>query len=313
MPRTARVQFEGATYHILNRGNNRESIFINEADYLLYLQLLERYCEEFNVLLYAYVLMPNHLHLLLETPSGSIVDFMRSLNTCYTMRFNRKNGRIGHVFQGRYKSFIVDKDNYLLELSRYIHLNPVRAGIVKDPKDYRWSSYRDYVGESDGIVRKEFILSQFSPNEKKSFSAYNTFVMAAIESGDLRGDFVIRKQQFVGSEDFVERIIGPDTRKPCSTKVSIHDVIQAICHHFNISENVILSHTIRQKDRIYRDLIIYLTRRLTSLKLKEIGSFFGIKQPATSLSIRKVENLMEYDEKIKGDIKMINNNLMQRP
>jgi len=221
MPRTARVQFEGAAYHIINRGNNREPIFIDEEDHLLYLQLLKRYCEEFNVLLYAYVLMPNHLHLLLETPSGNIADFMKSLNTCYTMRFNRKNGRVGHVFQGRYKSFIVDKDNYLLELSRYIHLNPVRAGIVKDPKDYRWSSYGDYIGKSKGIVKKEFILSQFSSVKKRSFRAYKAFVMAAIESGNLRGDFVIRKEQFIGGEDFVERIRGPNTKKPYSTKVSI--------------------------------------------------------------------------------------------
>jgi len=315
MPRTARVQFEGAVYHIINRGNNRESIFIDEEDHLLYLQLLKRYCEEFNVLLYAYVLMPNHLHLLLETPSGNIADFMRSLNTCYTMRFNRRNSRVGHVFQGRYKSFIVDKDNYLLELSRYIHLNPVRAGIVKDPEDYPWSSYQDYIREfkeSKEIVQKEFILSQFSTDARKNSSAYKAFVMATIESGDLKGDFVIRKEQFIGGEDFVERIRGPDTKKHYSTKVSIDDVIQAVYQHFNIPKNVVLSQTMRRKDRIYRDLIIYLTRRLTSLKLKEIGNLFGIKQPATSLSIRKVENLMEYDEKIKGDTKMINN-LMQRP
>jgi len=172
--------------------------------------------------------------------------------------------------------------------------------------------YLEEFKKSEGIVQKEFILSQFSADLKKSFSAYEAFVMSTIKLGNLRGDFVLRKEQFIGDEDFIERVIGLDTERPYSTKVFIDDIIQAICQHFNISKNTVLSRTIRRKDRIYRDLIIYLTRRLTSLKLEEIGNFFGIKQPATSLSIRKMENLMECDEKIKSAVRMINN-LMQRP
>ena len=138
--------FEGAVYHVTVRGDNREPTFLGDADYCHYLGLLRRYKEQFRFTLYAYALMPNHVHLILEPSTGSTISrIMQSLSIAYTRYFNERYHRVGHVFQGRFHSRLIDKDNYLLVATRYVHRNPVRAKLSQRAEQYPWSSYLAYV------------------------------------------------------------------------------------------------------------------------------------------------------------------------
>ena len=156
MARALRIQFEGAVYHITSRGNERREIFKDDADRIRFLEILKLSLGIYQVLLYGYVLMDNHYHLLVETPKGNISEFMRRFNITYTSYFNKKHNRAGHLYQGRYQSILVDKESYLTSLSRYIHLNPIRVReLIDQPakekeehlKEYSWSSLSGYINE----------------------------------------------------------------------------------------------------------------------------------------------------------------------
>ena len=183
MSRKQRLCSEALVYHITSRGINKERIFRAKSDYKKYLFILRESKRKFKFLLYCYVLMPNHIHLVLETTKyGNISQIMQKLNSSYAMYVNKRRNRVGHLFQGRFFSRVVDKDSYLLELSRYIHLNPVKAGLVKEPEDYLWSSYNDYC-KSDfkstfALVDTDFILNIISPNNDRvlQMEEYKKFV-----------------------------------------------------------------------------------------------------------------------------------------
>jgi len=182
MTRPLRIEFEGAVYHITSRGNARQAIFLDEEDFTDFLRVLCSVVKRYHFILHTYCLMNNHYHLLIETPYGNLSRGMRQLNGLYTQRFNQRHQRVGHLFQGRYKAILVDKDNYLLELCRYVVLNPVRAKIVKDPKDWRWSSYQATTGYK-GIpcLTTDWILSQFAREQKAASILYQTFVLSGIK------------------------------------------------------------------------------------------------------------------------------------
>jgi len=160
MTRPLRIEFKGAVYHITSRGNARQAIFLDEKDFFVFLNLLYRVVKRYHFILHTYCLMNNHYHLLIETPYDNLSKGMRQLNGLYTQQFNQRHKRVGHLLQSRYQAILVDKDNYLLELYRYMVLNPVRVKIVKDPKDWRWSTYRSTTGHK-GIpcLTTDWILS----------------------------------------------------------------------------------------------------------------------------------------------------------
>ncbi len=146
MTRPLRLEFSGAFYHVTSRGDDRKKLFFEEADFELFLTTLSDVCEQYNWIIHAYCLMTNHYHLLIETPDANLSKGMRQLNGVFTQAINRKHGRVGHLFQGRYKSILVDKDVYLLELCGYIVLNPVIARMVDSPDQWDWSSWHNMVG-----------------------------------------------------------------------------------------------------------------------------------------------------------------------
>ncbi len=204
MVRPLRIEYPGAVYHVTSRGNARAKIFRTESDKRTFLDLLFDAVTRFHLICYAYCLMNNHYHLLLETPEGNLSKSIRHLNGVYTQRFNRKYSRPGHVFQGRYKAFLVDRESYLLELCRYVVLNPIRAKLVETPEKYRWTSYRATGGIAacPSFLSREPILSRFSDNQERAMLLYRTFVMEGItlESPwkNLKG------QLFLGDDRFVE-------------------------------------------------------------------------------------------------------------
>ena len=150
--RKRRIWYPGATYHLMERGIRRQAIFEEEEDYHVFLAILKSAMAKYGCILHAYCIMTNHFHLLLETGEAEISKFMKQLANCYAMYFNRKYGYKGHLFEGRYKACLVESDSYFLQTSRYIHLNPVKAGIVAYPEDYRWSSYRTMIGLGDDKI-----------------------------------------------------------------------------------------------------------------------------------------------------------------
>lgn len=193
-------------YHLTSRGNARAAIFCDDADRLEFLGVLGNIVEQYNWCCHSYCLMDNHYHVLVETPDANLSAGMRQLGGIYTQKFNRRHNQVGHVFQGRYKSILVEKYNYLLELCRYIVLNPVRARLVASPADYPWSSY----GATAGLTNKvpflctDWILSQFGNNRETAQDQYRDFVMAGIgKESPWRN---LRGQSILGGEDFLEKL-----------------------------------------------------------------------------------------------------------
>lgn len=208
MPRTARIAPKEYTYHVLTRGNNRQDVFKDERDYKRYLGILQKYKEKYKFKLYHYVLMKNHIHLVLETTErgGSLAEVMKGINLSYAQYYKAKYKHIGHFWQDRYKSIIISKNGYLLACGSYAELNPVRAKIVEDPKDYKWSSYNTYAyGKKDFIVNEHPIYNSLSKDEGEQRKKYREFVKGMIkEKGALKGE--MNGRIVYGSEDLARRI-----------------------------------------------------------------------------------------------------------
>jgi len=204
MARQPRIEYEGALYHLTSRGNAKQDIFFCDEDRISFLDKLRQSRNRYNTVVHAYCLMNNHFHLLVETPDANVSQFMRHLNSTYTQSFNTANKRVGHLFQGRFKSILVQKDLYLLELARYIVLNPVRAGMVKNAKDWRWSSFRLTSGLSspNGWLTSDWLLSQFSKRHSLATKKYQEFVLQGKKQ---RSPWPkISNQILLGDETFIE-------------------------------------------------------------------------------------------------------------
>jgi REP element-mobilizing transposase RayT len=187
MPRIQREKGEFSTYHIIQRGNERKNLFLRDEDKLRFLDIMAKTREKYNCLVYCYCLMDNHVHLLINDNGNDISKLMKSINVSYVSYFNRFYKRFGHLFQDRFRSEIIDDDPYLLEVSRYIHNNPVKAGIVEKPEEYRWSSYNVYVGKtvnSHELLDTGKIIASFSNQNNKAVAEYIRFTERYGEESD---------------------------------------------------------------------------------------------------------------------------------
>src|ERR1035437_3085187 len=206
MSRPQRIGYSGALYHLTLRGSARGEIFLDDTDREIFLNVLGAVVERFGWRIHAYCLMGNHYHLLAETPQPNLSHGMRWLNGVYTQRFNRRHERVGHVFQGRFKSILVERDSYLLELARYIVLNPVRAGLANAPDRWCWSSYRATIGEQEAPpwLSVNWILGQFGPSEAHARDRYRQFVAAGLDQASPWRN--LRGQVLLGTEPFVQAL-----------------------------------------------------------------------------------------------------------
>ncbi len=204
MARPLRIEYAGALYHITSRGNAQQEIFLNDDHRASFLDTLAKTCERQKWLCHAYCLMSNHYHLLIETQAASLSKGMKILNGSYTQYFNRNQSRVGHVFQGRFKAILVERDSHLLELCRYVVLNPVRARMVRSAKDWPWSSYRATAGLSraHAVLSMDWILGNFGRREKIAQEKYRAFVLAG--KGQPSPWEKLKNQVFLGSDQFIE-------------------------------------------------------------------------------------------------------------
>ncbi len=271
MARPLRLEFPGALYHITSRGDRREDIYHKDEDRVLFLSVLGRVCETYNWVCHSYCLMSNHYHLLIETPEANLSKGMRQLNGVYTQSYNRGHDVTGHVFQGRYKAIVVEKQSYLLELSRYIVLNPVRAGMVRAAKDWPWSSYRATAGqvEPPAYLHCDWVLSNFGKKKAEARERYRRFVAEGRGQSSPWGS--LRNQLFLGSDSFVERIQSTiDGEKELS--------------EIPLSQRRPLPRTLGEYQKMARNRNTAITNAYKSggYTLKEIGEHFGLHYSTVS-------------------------------
>jgi REP element-mobilizing transposase RayT len=213
MARPLRIEFPGAVYHVTSRGDRGEPIFAGDDDRRGFLLILAQALSRFDAQILAYCLMPNHYHLVLHTRKANLSSFMRHVNGVYTQAFNRRNAQVGHLFQGRFKAIVVDRDAYLLEVCRYVELNPVRARLVKKPEQWRWSSYRAHVGlegspewlDTDGL--HGYVLGRSVNGRVDRRRAEQRYIRLAAEAAGVRlWEDALRGQIYLGDEAFMERM-----------------------------------------------------------------------------------------------------------
>jgi putative transposase len=207
MARKPRIEFSGAFYHVLSRGNRQSPIFNVDDDRERFLKKLLEYKRKYGFILYAYALMHNHFHLLMETRDIALSRIMQGLLQSYTQWYNRRYSKVGHLFRARYSSILCDRDTYVLNLIRYLHLHCVRAGLVKDPAAYQWSSHRVYLGlEESELVDTDFVLSQFVKDRRKARKEYREFIQEWIDRGSMDEFYKVADQRILGDEDFVMEV-----------------------------------------------------------------------------------------------------------
>ena len=207
MARPLRIELAGGLYHVTSRGDRRENIYDDDKDRGEWIDILGRVCERYNWRCHAYCLMDNHYHIIVETAEGNLSKGMRQMNGVYTQYFNRQYNRVGHVFQGRYKAILIERDTYLLELSRYVVLNPVRAGMVDQAEDWTWSSYLAMQGKAKkpNWLETHWILGQFSHKRAKAIELYINFVREGVGLPSIWNG--LRKQIYMGSDQFIDAML----------------------------------------------------------------------------------------------------------
>ena len=305
MGRPIRIEYKGALYHITSRGNERRKIFLDEKDRTQFLRILADYYDRYGILIHAYVLMDNHYHLILETPKGNLLKVMHGLNGSYTGYFNRRHGRVGHLLQGRYKAILIEKDTYLLPLSRYIHLNPARAGRVKKVDQYEWSSYRGYVGreKEQRWMESGCVLSQLSTRPARARRKYKEYVEEGIRK---RIDDPLREvhgQVILGTERFIEqtkellrgKVLTPEIveRERLQEHPGIEEIVGEVARRFGVKHEVIRAGGTRGNTA--RQVALYLSHRYTGLSNEAIGKYFGIihSSGVSKASARVTEEMLK--------------------
>ena len=282
MARPLRIEYPDALYHVVSRGNARQRIFFDDKDRRIFLNMIENAVQTHHLLCHAYCLMNNHFHLLLETPEANLSRIMRDIVGNFTQKFNKRHKRAGHLFQGRYKAFIIEKESYLLDVARYVVLNPVRAGMANHPREWRWSSYRATAGmiKAPKWLQTHWILRWFSKNHKKAQQHYRQFIIAGIKSDspfkNAEGGVVLGDQQFV---DWVwEKTNGSEGIKEISRS-------ERIVGRKTLEE--IFNNILNRKER---DLAIIFARKRCGYLNTEIAFFLGIDHSTVGKIVKGAYN-----------------------
>lgn len=289
MARQLRIQYPGAFYHVTCRGNERRKIFFDDNDRYRFVKLLEESLEIYQVILYAYVLMDNHFHLVLQTVRANLSEFMRRFNICYTGWFNYRHNTCGHLYQGRYKALLVDADNYLLELSRYVHLNPVRVGKLRTRdyhkrwqyvKGYQWSSLAGYINAKRAVEFVEYDVMLAMVGGRR---AYQRFLYDGVKEG-LEDIFEeVQYQTILGDNDFVALVKGeylekgslreqPTYRGMVAKVIEPETVIACCAEVLGIEVDQLKA---RSGDGVIRGIVADMLYQYSGITQRAIGELLG--------------------------------------
>ncbi len=298
MSRPLRIEYPGACYHVINRGLERREIFTSPKDYQYFLLLLDQMYLKYNLIVHSYCLMPNHYHLYLETPNAQLAQIMRQLDGIYTQAFNYRHNRVGPLMQGRYKAVLIDKDSYSLELSCYIHLNPVRARMTDRPESYQWSSYACFISEAEApiFLNTNWLLSQFDKINKKAIKSFKHFTLQG-----LIDNWTPEKEScnglILGSAGFISHIQdtflkGKNDREISNlTKAQKQISIEDLQHYLT---------KLTSDTKLRKKLTAYALKNYSHLKLKEIGKLLGSSSySAITMMVNRLKQEAQRNKQIK--------------
>lgn len=310
MARPLRIEYEGAFYHVTARGNEQKRIYFNKTDYGKFREYLEGALEKYGCLIHAYVFMTNHYHMIIETPNANISKIMHFINGSYTTYINKKRDRSGHLFQGRYKAILIDRDNYLLELSRYIHLNPVRARIVEKPEEFLNSSYTSYIGNrKDDIVNHDQILKMISKDKRSAPKLYRQFVESGIGvdlenpltktyGGSILGEKSFIKESLSRLKEGIVSRKETSHRKLLEATYQWDEIVNAVSAFFSVDNEKVLNNR-----KEYRNICIYIMKKYTGMTNTQIGQIFnGLTFSAVAKAYQRMSKATEENRSMREKV-----------
>ncbi|MGA2531895.1 MAG: transposase [Candidatus Aminicenantales bacterium] len=308
MARQLRIEYPGAFYHVTSRGNQKQPIFLAEEDRYYFLKCLGDAHGKFQSIIHVYCLMENHYHLLIETPHGQLSRIAHSINTTFSVYFNKRHDRCGHLFQGRFKAILVQAEEYAREVGPYVHLNPVRAGIVDSPEEYAWSNYREYLGTMSPRpwTSTSLILSAFGAEPSIAMQRYSEYVTwrlkqklpnpleAAAASGILgRPEFIEQMEKTFLTERRGERNRDFPQLRKLRDRPKMADILAVAKEIFG------------QENRYARKVAILIIHKNTNYSLREIGDFFRIGISAITDICRRTKKDLLFNETLTQEVQEI--------
>lgn len=310
MARRPRIHYPGAVYHVILRGNGGQDTFFSKADRARFYFLLQEGVEKYGHRIHAFCLMTNHVHLAIQVCEVPLSRIMQNIGFRYTTYLNRRKNRTGHVFQGRYKALLIDADNYLLELVRYIHCNPVRAGLVQSPDQYPWSSHRAYLSlETVSWLTTEWILSQFASREKKARMMYSAFILDGMHE-EHRAEFHrgIFEGRILGDDRFSEESLARSEEK-FKRRFSIEQIVVAVSEGYGLKPEELARPGKSQPAAIARAVAAYLAQDAENLTLVELGNYVRRDIAALSRAAERLRVRAKSDPGLAGKVAEIRQRL----
>ena len=300
MARKPRLHIPGGLYHVILRGNGGNDIFFSDIDRLYFESLVGEGIKRFGHRIHAYCWMKNHAHMAIQVGRVPLSKIIQNLSFRYTRYINKKMGQFGHLFQGRYKAILVDAESYLLELVRYIHLNPVRAKLVKRPEDYNWSGHNSYIGKKrDSWLTDEWVLGQFSEHGGKAIERYKDFIAEGIGE-EYRREFHYGSEggRILGEYRFIDEVLKEVEEKEY-TGIKIDRTIDVVCMRYEVEEIELRSKSRLRKLTEMRKLVGYIVLEYSDESLTNLSR--RLNRDATTMS----RELNEYRERVKMDRKVM--------
>lgn len=312
MARQLRIDYPGAAHHVYSRGNQKLAIFLSDEDRFYFLKVLGDAFDRFGVIFLAYCLMPNHYHLMVRALLGSFSRALHLINTAYSVYLNKKHSRCGHLFQGRFKSILIEADTYAYELSRYIHLNPVRAGMVRLPEDFQWSSYREFTGlrQPRPWLDTSFITGTNGIRMEEDIDAYSRYVLAGIGREPPAGYLESKKSGILGSPEFIDEIKSQRLRGMLMKSDRERPQLRVLRSRIGMPEVCAMTNkSLGSPNRLARSTSIFVSHRISDYTLAEIGAFFKMSVSGVSSARRRIEMEIEHNSALRRAIEEIIGNL----
>jgi REP element-mobilizing transposase RayT len=300
MARRPRVHSPGLLYHVIVRGNHRRKTFLDDRDYRAYLDRLAHYRKRFAARIYAYCLMPNHVHLLVEVSDEPLSKLMQGLQQSYTQYFNRRHRKTGHLFQGRYHAIVCDKDEYLLSLVRYIHLNPVRAKLLRRPERFPYSGHREYChAEGAKIVDPALVLKLLGGAKR-----YQRFVMDGIGEGHKDEYYEVEDQRFLGPEGFGEKVVEEGKARPPRRRPLV-DSAARVAKKLSLDPKLLKAADRSWKVSRARAIAAYILIGRLGYRLTDVSAALGRDAATVSSLVSRLVHRMSADARLSREVERL--------